>query len=168
MSDHTPVLATTDAVVLAPRSGDLHVLLIERRWPPFAGAYALPGGHLEPGESLAEGAARELAEETGLKVPAEAMTQVGAYGDPDRDPRGRVLTVAYVAVLDHAPEPTAADDAAAAEWVPVSAVLDASAPLAFDHHQIVTDAVDAIRRRDDREQVALTGVLIGTLIADKD
>lgn len=109
------------------------VLLIERRWDPFEGCWALPGGHVDVGETSLDAAARELAEETGITVPAAGLRQVGVFDTPGRDPRGRYVTVAYVATLPEPVTPTAADDATAARWWP----LDALPPLAFDHRDIL-------------------------------
>ena len=133
------VRLTADVVALATRGdGQLCVLLIRRARDPYAGRWALPGGHVNPGEDTAEAARRELAEETGLH--AAELTQVGVYATPGRDPRGRYVSVAYTTLLQgHPPVPTAGDDAAAAQWCPVDGLHAGS--LAFDHHQILTDAL---------------------------
>ncbi len=136
---------TTDMVLLAPDHGGVwHVLLIERGWDPYAGRWALPGGYLDAGETFAQAAVRELFEETGVRRP-EQFTQVGIYDAVNRDPRGRVVSVAFVAVLDHMPTATAGDDARTALWWSLAEVLDPATPLplAFDHGHIVTDAVKA-------------------------
>ncbi|WP_431996010.1 NUDIX domain-containing protein [Streptomyces griseoflavus] len=122
---------TADVVCI--RGGD--VLLIERGWPPFQGQYALPGGHVDPGETSRAAAARELLEETGVQVAEDALTLVGVYDTPDRDPRGRYVTVAYAVTVPAGTEAMAGDDATSAKWWP----LDALPPLAFDHGQIVDD-----------------------------
>ncbi|MCP9213309.1 NUDIX domain-containing protein [Streptomyces sp. NEAU-Y11] len=116
---------TADVVLLAAD----HVLLIERGWEPFAGAWALPGGHVDSGESSLAAAARELEVETGITVPDADLRQVGAYDAPSRDPRGRYVTVAYTATLPATVPPSAGDDATAARWWPLDALPD----LAFDH-----------------------------------
>lgn len=131
---------TADAVVFGQHNGTLHVLLIQRRWNPFAGHWALPGGHVDPGEHAHAAAVRELAEETGLRVTPGSFLPFGAYGDPGRDPRGRYVTFAYTALLHSTPTPHAADDATAARWLPVDAVLAGDYRLAFDHAQIVAEA----------------------------
>lgn len=128
---------TADVVALAVNAGTLHVLLIRRRWEPFAGMWAFPGGHVDPGETVEAAARRELAEETGIEV--DDLTPVGVYTAPGRDPRGRYATAVFTAHLDGMPAPTAADDADAARWVPVDEAL--AAGLAFDHAQILRDAV---------------------------
>jgi 8-oxo-dGTP diphosphatase len=131
---------TADVVLFARRAGLAHVLLIERAREPFIGHWALPGGHVEEGERFADAAIRELGEETG--ITADSLIRVGFYDEPDRDPRGRVVSVAYTALLGTEPKPIAGDDAAAANWVPL---LDAlTGPLAFDHDQILRAAVALI------------------------
>ncbi|MFD7750213.1 NUDIX domain-containing protein [Streptomyces sp. NPDC059698] len=121
---------TADVVLLAAG----HVLLIQRRWAPHAGSWALPGGHVDAGEASLQAAVRELQEETGITVPAHDMRQVGAFDGPDRDPRGRYVTVAYTATLPEPAAPTPLDDAADARWWPLTALPD----LAFDHADILT------------------------------
>ncbi len=148
-----------DAVVFAaidaqPRP--THVLLIQRDWPPFAGAWALPGGYVERTESGGDAAVRELREETGLDVTRCSLAgvdPVGVWDAPDRDPRGRVVTVAWTAVVDRLWPVTGADDARAAEWVPLrdtsgdpwswstDAPIADGRLLAFDHESIVRAAL---------------------------
>lgn len=131
---------TTDIVVLATRDGVRRLLLIRRKGAPFAGAWALPGGFLEPDETLAAGAARELREETGVTLPADDLRQVGAYDDPGRDPRGWTVSVAFVAEVEGAEAAaTAGDDAAEVGWFGLDALPD----LAFDHGRIIADALKA-------------------------
>lgn len=143
----TLVAVTVDLVAFTVDEGQLKVLLIERGKPPYAGRWALPGGHLEPGEDLDEAAARELVEETGLDLDRAHVEQLRTYGAPDRDPRGRVVTVCYLAFVPGAATPTAGDDAQAAAWMPVSPILDGTQELAFDHGQIVVDAVERARSK---------------------
>ncbi|GLZ43511.1 hypothetical protein Acsp05_71350 [Actinokineospora sp. NBRC 105648] len=123
---------------------DRHVLLIQRGTPPYLGRWALPGGHLEHGETLAEAAARELREETGIAASVERLHRLGIYDDPARDPRGHVVSVCYLLVLSTMPAPAAGDDAAAARWVPLTDALRDDA-LAFDHHTLLVDAVNQVR-----------------------
>lgn len=123
---------TADVVLLAAG----HVLLIERGWDPYEGCWALPGGHVDAGETSLAAAARELEEETGITVPAAGLRQTGVYDGPGRDPRGRYVTVAYTATLPAPVPPEAGDDATAARWWP----LDALPVLAFDHADILADA----------------------------
>lgn len=141
MNETTPETArlTADVVLFANHEGQLHVLLIQRGWDPFAGHMALPGGYVDVGEDTEAAAYRELAEETGLHIGR--LSYVAAYAEPGRDPRGRYVTFAYTAMLDHLPEPTAGDDATAAEWVLVDEALASGTTLAFDHGQIIHDAL---------------------------
>lgn len=125
----TPAL-TTDCVVFDDRG---RVLLIRRKYPPFQGGYALPGGFVEVGERTEDACRRELSEETGLKVGD--LRLIGVYSASDRDPRGHTCSVAYLARVGDA-DPRAGDDAAAAEWIENWR----SEPLAFDHALIISDA----------------------------
>lgn len=126
---------TTDAVWI--RRG--RVLLVRRGRPPFRGSWALPGGFVEREETVEQAVARELREETGLR--GEAVGLVGVYSGPDRDPRKPTTTVAFF-VRGRAGPPRAGDDAAGAAWVP----LDLARPLAFDHGEILADALRLLRR----------------------
>lgn len=132
---------TVDLVVLTVRDGQLNTLLIRRGIPPYQGEWALPGGFVHDDEDLPEAAARELHEETGITGHLE---QLASYGAPDRDPRGRVVTVAYLALLPHAPAPTPGTDAASAAWQPVATL---PANLAFDHDRILADGVERARAK---------------------
>jgi 8-oxo-dGTP diphosphatase len=134
---------TVDVVILTMSEGVLHVLLVSRGEAPFEGMWAAPGGFKRPTETLDEAAKRELAEETGVDA-ASLLTQFGAYGDPERDPRMNVVTVAYVAVLRYVGAIVAGTDAAAAELIPVSDVLNGKLELAFDHARIVHDAIERV------------------------
>ncbi|MCS7178720.1 MAG: NUDIX domain-containing protein [Anaerolineae bacterium] len=138
--DHRPMV-TVDVVMFTLREDDLQVLLVQRRHPPFAGMWAIPGGFVDMGESLEDAARRELEEETGVRsVPLE---QLGAFGDPGRDPRGRVITVAYFALIPpDRVQPRAGDDAAEARWWSLRALP----PLAFDHDRILHCARKRLRR----------------------
>ncbi len=137
-----------DVVLLAIRDDRLSLLLIRRASEPFRGCWALPGGFVLERESLDAAAARELAEEAG--VTRVHLEPFGVYGDPDRDPRGRVISVGYVALV-RADELVlqAATDADAAAWFP----LDEPPALAFDHPRIVADARAHLRDALDREPV---------------
>jgi 8-oxo-dGTP diphosphatase len=143
MSDYPRIDVTVDVVALAPVDQATHLLVVRRGSPPFEGQWALPGGYLEVDEDLATSAARELSEETGLEVDPSELRQLGAYAAPDRDPRGRTISVAHVLELDSSPEVTGGDDAAEAAWVDVEKALDDG--LAFDHDQIVRDAMRSLR-----------------------
>lgn len=142
---HEQVRLTADIVVLTIRDERLNVLLIERRYPPFQGQWALPGGFVAAGESVDRTALRELVEETGIDGEPLHLEQVRTYSDPERDPRSRVVTVAYLGIAPDLPEPCADTDAARAAWKPVDNVLDGQIPLAFDHLDIVGDAVERAR-----------------------
>ena len=135
---------TVDVVILTMSEGALNVLLVRRGEAPFAGMWAIPGGFKRPTETLDMAAKRELAEETGVDA-ASLLTQFGAYGDPGRDPRMNVVTVAYVAVLRDVGTVVAGTDAAEAALVPVAAVLDGQIGLAFDHLRIARDAIERVR-----------------------
>ena len=135
---------TVDVVVLTMSQGLLHVLLVCRGEPPFEGMWAIPGGFKRPAETLDETAERELGEETGVDG-ASVLNQLGAYGDPGRDPRTNVVTIAYLAVLRDVGDVVGGSDAAAAALLPVSDVLNGKIELAFDHLQIVRDAVERVR-----------------------
>jgi len=143
-----PVAVTVDVVVVTLRERRLHVLLVERGGEPWQGAWALPGGFIRPDETLDEAAARELREETGVDASAH-LEQLGAYGDPKRDPRLRVVTVAYLAVVPAGAAPQAGTDAARAEWVPVDDVTGPARTreLAFDHDLVLADALERLREK---------------------
>jgi 8-oxo-dGTP diphosphatase len=135
---------TVDVVILTMSEGTLQVLLVRRGEAPFQGMWAIPGGFKRPTETLDEAAKRELAEETGVDVPS-LLTQFGAYGDPGRDPRTNVVTVAYLAVLRDVGAVVGGTDAAEAALMPVSVVLNEDLDLAFDHLRIVRDAIERVR-----------------------
>ncbi|MFJ5922735.1 NUDIX domain-containing protein [Kitasatospora sp. NPDC092948] len=130
------------ADVVCVREGAIRsVLLIERGWDPHKGLDALPGGHVDDGESPLAAAVRELAEETGVKVPASWLREVGVFDAPGRDPRGAYSTTAYVVTVPAGTQAVAGDDAVRARWVPVADLLADSEGLAFDHAQILMDAL---------------------------
>jgi 8-oxo-dGTP diphosphatase len=143
---------TVDVVILTMSGGRLHVLLVRRGVPPYMGMWAIPGGFKRPAETLGEAAERELAQETGVDS-ATLLTQFGAYGDPGRDPRMNVVTVAYLAVIREVGAVVAGTDAAEAALIPVSDALNGKIELAFDHAQILRDAVERVRADLD-----LTGI----------
>jgi 8-oxo-dGTP diphosphatase len=143
-SEFPAFAVTVDVVVLTMATGRLQVLLVQRAVDPFAGMWAIPGGFKRPVETLHEAARRELHEETGVDGAA-FLRQFGAYGDPGRDPRMNVVTVAYVAVIRDIGTPAASTDAAAAALVPVDDVVSGRIVLAFDHAAILADAVDRVR-----------------------
>jgi 8-oxo-dGTP diphosphatase len=187
MSDYDPrafdpVAVTVDVVALTIRDGALNVLLIQRGEEPYAGQWALPGGFVKThrdgrgrtyDESLEEAAARELAEETGLQAtaPTDAadttllrvhLEQLATYGNPGRDPRMRVVSVAYLAFGPELPDPAAGSDVAAAEWVAIDRLglpephpdrplvkqrKGTTRKLAFDHARIVADGLERARSK---------------------
>ncbi|MEU9759514.1 NUDIX domain-containing protein [Streptomyces sp. NPDC047987] len=138
-----PFAVTVDLAVFTVRATRLDVLLVERGEDPYKGCWALPGGFVRPRESAGDAARRELAEETGL-TPGTAsalhLEQLRTYSDPDRDPRMRVVSVAYAALVPDLPEPRGGGDAASARWWDARA----TGPLAFDHDRILADAYDRI------------------------
>ena len=141
-----PFAVTVDIVLMTVVDCELKVLLIQRGRPPYEGAWALPGGFVEPDEDLDSAAARELLEETGISHERSRLRQLGTYGDPARDPRMRVVTVAYGAIVARLAEvPRGGSDAAHAALVPVADVQSDRLLLAFDHRRIIDDAVDRLR-----------------------
>lgn len=145
-SQHPPFAVTADVVALSGSGRDLRVLLVTRGSEPFAGQLALPGGFVDPDEDLVDAASRELLEETGVPVSTAEMVQVGAYGTPGRDPRMRTISVAFRVELASQVDATGSDDASDAGWRRVANVLADPDGLAFDHSQILRDALG----REDR------------------
>ncbi|WP_112134480.1 NUDIX domain-containing protein [Glycomyces dulcitolivorans] len=132
--ERNTVLYAADVIVFH----DSQVLLIKRAYAPFEGHRAIPGGHVDADETSRAAAARELTEETGLTIDPAHLRMVGVYDDPDRDPRGRVVSVAYAIELTELQAIRAGDDAADAMWVDIEQAL--AGPLAFDHPNILGDA----------------------------
>ncbi|MEN3585246.1 NUDIX hydrolase [Streptomyces sp. ZYX-F-203] len=171
-SAHPPFAVTVDLVVLTVRRHSLCVLAVRRGEPPFRWRWALPGGFVRADEDLAQAAARELAEETGLRVhdpgePARVdgahLEQLATYGDPDRDPRMRVVSVAHLALAPDLTAPRAGGDANTVRWAPVEELLgrcgegrvaEAPAPLAFDHDLILADGVERARSKIEYSSLA--------------
>lgn len=152
---------TVDIVILTMRDGRLHVLLVQRGGEPYAGAWALPGGFKRPDETLDDAARRELREETGVTAPKH-LAQFRAYGDPGRDPRTNVVTVAYLAVTPSPGSLRAGTDAAAARFWPVTDALQ-KLPLAFDHRKILSDAINWAA--EQLEQTDLATAFVGETFA---
>jgi len=166
-----PFAVTVDLVVLTVRRTDLCALVVRRGEPPYQGKWALPGGFVRADEELTSAAARELAEETGLQAQHHGNESAGAhleqlatYGEPDRDPRMRVVSVAHLALAPDLPSPTPGGDASGVRWAPVSTLLegvegpargeDRPAPLAFDHTRILSDGVERARSKIEYSSLA--------------
>ena len=133
---------TVDIVIFTLREGSLQVLLVKRGVPPFESQYAIPGGFIREDESPEEAALRELHEETGVRNVF--LEQLYTFGDPKRDPRGRVITVAYYALIaSDKLSLVAGTDAAEAQWFPASGLP----PLAFDHKSILDYALERLRNK---------------------
>ena len=130
---------TADCIVMT-KEADAKVLLIQRGDEPYKGCWAFPGGFMNMDETTEQCAIRELEEETGLKI--NEIHQIGAYSKVDRDPRGRTVTVAYLAIVDKPMPVVGLDDAAKAEWWPLSALPQ----LAFDHDEIMRNAIELNKR----------------------
>ncbi len=141
-----PVAVTVDIAILTVRAGRLCVLLIRRGTHPYRGRWALPGGFVGPREDLDAAAARELAEETGVAAGAH-LEQLRCYGAPKRDPRMRVVSVAYLALVPDPAQPVAGTDAAEARFWPVDELGGDGPALAFDHATILADAVERARAK---------------------
>lgn len=140
----SPIRVTVDIVIFTIREGALQVLLVRRGIPPFEGRWAIPGGFVLERESLEEAARRELLEETGVRNAY--LEQLYTFGDVGRDPRARVVTVAYFALMDWAAATVAAgSDAAEAAWFPVARLPQ----LAFDHARILARGVERLRSKLD-------------------
>lgn len=135
------IQVTVDIVIFTVRESALKVLLIRRGIPPFKGRMAVPGGFVHSDESLQRAALRELKEETGVRDVY--LEQLYSFGDPRRDPRGRVVTVAYYALIPGDHPLRAGSDASAAAWWPVKKLP----PLAFDHRAIVDYALERLRNK---------------------
>lgn len=141
---HPHPAITADCVTFSSTAdGSLWVLLIQRKNEPYKDCWAFPGGFMNISETAEAAAKRELTEETGLQV--KQVQQVGAYSAVDRDPRERVVTIAYMAFVEGLPPVTGNDDARIARWFP----LNNLPPLAFDHAQILSDA--CLKRRVQQE-----------------
>ena len=160
-SDYPRPSVTVDIVVFTVVDSDLKVLLIERGAPPYEGCWALPGGFVrvtedaQQGESVDDAAHRELCEETSLPERSVFLEQLYTFGKPCRDPRTRVITVAYYALVppDMVPLVKAGSDAARTRWLSVAGEVPDVA-LAFDHHEILQSAVKRVRGKIDYAPIA--------------
>ncbi|MEU6208529.1 NUDIX domain-containing protein [Streptomyces sp. NPDC047023] len=166
-SAYPPFAVTVDLVVLTVRRHALCALVVRRGEQPFQGRWALPGGFVRGDEDLAGAAARELSEETGLcahdpSLPGAGngahLEQLATYGDPKRDPRMRVVSVAHLVLAPDLPTPRAGGDANSARWAPVDELLAATeedtAGLAFDHATILADGVERARSKIEYSSLA--------------
>ncbi|WP_405722261.1 NUDIX hydrolase [Streptomyces sp. NBC_01537] len=165
-----PFAVTVDLVVLTVRHHALCTLVVRRGEPPYQGRWALPGGFVRADEDLGGAAARELAEETGLRARSGAhLEQLATYGDPHRDPRMRVVSVAHLVLAPDLPAPRAGGDARSARWAPVGDLLDGNhgnhgdhgnretgdaGTLAFDHDRILADGVERARSKIEYSSLA--------------
>jgi 8-oxo-dGTP diphosphatase len=148
--DYPRPSVTVDLVVFArdkTNHCNIKVLLIKRGKDPFEGQWAIPGGFFNEGETTEQAAKRELKEETGCEL--DSVKLIGVYSDPNRDPRGQVITIAYLAELDDVVDVEGRDDAAEARWFDLGKlrvdIQQGRTHLAFDHDKIL---VDAIWKRD--------------------
>ncbi len=142
-TDYPAFAVTVDVVILTIVGGQLCVLLIRRGGAPFKDHWALPGGFKRPDETLDQAARRELHEEAAIDAPAH-LAQIQAYGDPGRDERTNVVSIAFLAVVRDLAVPAAGGDATEAKVFPVHQALAARVRLAFDHKQILKDAVERL------------------------
>lgn len=131
------ISVTTDSVIFFSGEGDTKVLLVKRKKDPYKGSWALPGGFLEEGEPLEDGAKRELEEETGLKV--KKLKQLRAFGTPGRDPRGRTISIVFFGEITSEEKVKGNDDAEEAKWFN----LDELPQIAFDHSEVMKVATSA-------------------------
>lgn len=149
---YPPVAVTVDLVILTIRDDALAALVVRRGIAPYAGRWALPGGFVRPDEDLDGAARRELVEETGVSADRLHLEQLATYGAPQRDPRMRVITVAYLCLTPDLPVPAPGGDASAARWAPVDDL--ATARLAFDHRTILADGLERARAKIEYTPVA--------------
>ena len=130
-----------DTVIFTIQSGELNVLLVKRKIPPFVGQHAIPGGFVLDHEDLDQAALRELREETG--VADVYLEQLYSFGDPRRDPRGRIISVSYFALISADRTLRAGTDASEAAWWPMTKLPS----LAFDHAEILNYALERLRNK---------------------
>jgi 8-oxo-dGTP diphosphatase len=152
-SEYPIFSVTVDVVCLTVRAGAFRVLLVERGSEPFAGRLAFPGGFVEIDEDLEAAARRELREETGVEAPRR-IEQLATYGRPGRDPRGRTVSIAHLAIAAEMGEATGGSDAADAGWHDVAGLLGDPEALAFDHAEILADAVERARGKLEHSPIA--------------
>ena len=135
------ILTTVDVVLFCMDNNELKTLLVKRKYEPFKGSWALPGGFIDKSETTDQAAKRELKEETG--IDAAYLEQLYTFGGPDRDPRGHVITIAYFALLRNCPDPISGSDAAESEWHSIKKLPN----LAFDHKEILKYAIERLQNK---------------------
>jgi 8-oxo-dGTP diphosphatase len=150
----TGFVVTVDVVCLTIRNDKLQVLLVRRHGGPYRGRLALPGGVVGIEEGLEDAARRELSEDTGIDLTGLVIEQLATYGGPDRDPRRRTVSVAWLAVAPDLPEAEPGTDAAEARWWPVAEVEDRPRRLAFDHGRILADGLSRARGKIEYNALA--------------
>lgn len=133
--DYPRPAVTVDCLLLRINEEKIEGLFIKRKKDPFKGCWALPGGFMEIDETPEAAAVRELGEETSIKI--KGVIQIGAFGAVNRDPRGRTISIAFLAFMDDEQQAKAASDAAHVEWIGLSESID----LAFDHQEILREAI---------------------------
>ena len=164
-SEYPIFYVTVDMAILTIRDEALCALVVKRGGEPFKGCWALPGGFVEHDETLHDAAARELEEETGVATAEVAMEQLATFGDPDRDPRARVVSVAWLAVVPEDVTPLAGSDASEATWKPVDWLLSRRR-LAFDHADILEQALERTRSKLEYTPLAAAFVADEFTVAD--
>lgn len=136
---------TVDIVLFSPDKS--HILCIERLKEPHKSSWALPGGFLELSETLKQSAVRELKEETNIELKVEDLKFVNIFDQVDRDKRGRVISCCFTAQLKDYKMPVAGDDAAKAEWILVGRLINKEIPLAFDHYEMLMQAITKVVKK---------------------
>ncbi|KAF0250439.1 MAG: 7 8-dihydro-8-oxoguanine triphosphatase [bacterium] len=155
--DYPKPSVTVDTIIFALHNDEVKVLLIKRKYPPFAGKWAIPGGFVEVNEALSVAASRELEEETGLKNVT--LKQFHTFGDPGRDPRGHTVTITYHTFLAEIPSNlVGADDADEASWFSVNTLPE----LAFDHDIVLDTAIKDLYTRIETT-LQMTDIFVGEL-----
>ena len=158
---HATISVTVDVVLFCMYNTTLHILLIERKYPPFAGAWALPGGFVDADETLAQAARRELFEET--NVSDVYIEQFYTFGDPGRDPRRQSVSVAHIGLCRTPPPLATSDETPQVQWHPIAQL---PAMLAFDHHQIIAMAWSRLQAKLESTTIAFELLPTQFTIAD--
>ena len=161
---YPPFAVTVDMVLLTVREHAFSVLLVERGTHPYLGRLSLPGGFVQPDEDLETAAVRRLERETGVRRSAAHVEQLGAFGAPDRDPRMRVVSVAYLVFAPDLPAPVPGEGTRSVRWVPVSDVDGAE--LAFDHDLVLAAGVERARAKLEYSPLAAAFVGDSFTVAD--